>query len=113
MVSSVGVACTRTLSPLMSSIFLISRLEYMLRRPNVAPAMTRAPCPVTRDFRLIIGEAIMFCFLRGRACSRHDRGSGRDRCENLFQIAHGFSPSDAFFDHPIEVVGMSIKHRAC
>src|SRR5438046_7665920 len=47
MVSSVGVACTRTLSPLMSSIFLISRLEYMLRRPSVATAMTRAPCTVS------------------------------------------------------------------
>src|SRR6266513_2131931 len=47
MVSSVGVVCTRTFRPLMSSIFLISRLEYMLRRPSVATAMTRAPCTVS------------------------------------------------------------------
>src|SRR5260221_547695 len=47
MVSSVGVAWTRTLRPLTSSIFLISRLEYMLRKPRVASAMTRAPCTVS------------------------------------------------------------------
>ena len=45
--SSVGVACTRTFSPLMSSIFLISRLEYMLRKPSVDSAITRAPCTVS------------------------------------------------------------------
>src|SRR5665647_750335 len=47
MVSSVGVACTRTLRPFMSATVLISRLEYMSRRPSVASAMTRAPCTVS------------------------------------------------------------------
>src|SRR6266481_5913441 len=47
MVSSVGVACTRTLRPFISAMFLISRLEYMLRRPSVDSAMTRAPCTVS------------------------------------------------------------------
>ena len=31
----------------MSPTFLISRLEYMLRRPSVASAMTCAPCTVS------------------------------------------------------------------
>src|SRR6185437_13248476 len=47
MVSSVGVACTRTLRPLRSPIFLMSRFEYMLRRPSVASAITRVPCTVS------------------------------------------------------------------
>src|SRR5216683_1579647 len=47
MVSSVGVACTRTLRPFMSATFLISRLEYMLRSPSVDSAMTWAPCTVS------------------------------------------------------------------
>jgi len=46
-VSSVGVAWTRTFRPLTSAMFLISRLEYMLRRPSVESAMTRAPCTVS------------------------------------------------------------------
>src|SRR5216684_3079034 len=94
MVSSVGVACTRTLRPLMSSMFLISRFEYMLRRPSVESAITWAPCTVSaimaltaseniaddavaRRLRLIVGEAIMFDFLRQRACRKHDR-----RCDD-------------------------------
>ena len=70
----------------MSPMFLISRLEYMLRRPSVASAMTRAPCTVSAIIALTAldtsGSAIALIEVRFRAeqeVHRHHAGLRRQR----------------------------------
>src|ERR1700733_9753740 len=56
MVSSVGVAWTRTFRPLMSSTLWISFLLYIERKPSVASPITCEPCTVSSIIVLTASE---------------------------------------------------------